>query len=201
MSKTFIIYKIRPLDKTLDFSYIGSTICFPKRKFKHKGVCCNEKSKSHDIPLYKSIRENGGWDAFEMVPLEEYKCDTKLQARIREQDTLDKIENKLNSIRAYSDDTTTKEQKKLYRDENKERIQELTHQHYLINRDVILEKRNGYRNKKKTAINEQKKEKVECCCGAIVSKSHLGRHRDTIKHQMFVEASNDTNIQLFASNP
>jgi GTPase SAR1 family protein len=146
MSKTFIIYKIRPLDKTIYLSYIGSTICFAKRKSKHKGVYCNEKSKSHDVPLYKFIRENGGWDAFEMVPLEEYKCDTKLQARIREQDTLDKIENKLNSIRAYSDDTTTKEQKKLYRDENKERIQE----HYLENRDDTLQKRKDYRNKNKT---------------------------------------------------
>jgi hypothetical protein len=191
MSKTFIIYRIRPLDKTIDFSYIGSTICFAKRKSKHKEVCHNEKSKSHKSPLYKFIRDNGGWDSFEMVPSEEYKCDTKLQARIREQDTLDKIENKLNSIRAYSDDATRTQQINLYRNENKERIQEQRHQHYLENRDVILEKRNGYRNKNKTAINEQKKEKVECCCGAIVSKSHIGRHRYAIKHQAFLEASND----------
>jgi hypothetical protein len=173
MSKTFIIYQIRPLDRTLGFTYIGSTICFEKRKSNHKEYCRNEKRKSHNTPLYKFIRENGGWDAFEMVPLEEYKCDTKLQARIREQDTLDKVENKLNSVRAYTDDATTKEQQ---------------HQHYLENRDVVLEKRKDYRNKNKTAINEQKKEKVECCCGAIVSKSHLGRHRYSIKHQMFVEA-------------
>jgi hypothetical protein len=99
-------------------------------------------------------------------------------------------------MRAYSDDATRTQQINLYRNENKERIPEQRHQHYLENRDVILEKRNGYRNKNKTAVNEQKKEKVECCCGAIVSISHIGRHRYAIKHQAFLEASNDN-----ASNP
>ena len=48
------------------------------------------------------MRENGGWDNFEMKPIEEYKCDGSLLVRIREQFWIDKIEEKkMNSNNAF----------------------------------------------------------------------------------------------------
>ena len=44
--------------------------------------------------LYNTMRENGGWDNFEMIPIEEYLCDTPLQARMREQFWINNIEEK-----------------------------------------------------------------------------------------------------------
>jgi hypothetical protein len=43
-----------------------------------------EVIKSLCINLF--IRANGGWDAFEMVPSKEVQCDTKLKARMTEED-------------------------------------------------------------------------------------------------------------------
>jgi hypothetical protein len=61
MSRTYTIYKIQPLDKTLNYHYVGSTQNFAERKRNHKHHCLYEKDDKHNIPLYKFIRENGGW--------------------------------------------------------------------------------------------------------------------------------------------
>jgi hypothetical protein len=100
MSKTYIIYKIKSLDQSIDYCYIGSTQNFTKRKSLHK-CCCNNINKK--TKLYNTIRENGGWGKFEMTPIEEYVCDTSLQAHIREQYYINLIEgNLLNSYNAVS---------------------------------------------------------------------------------------------------
>jgi hypothetical protein len=121
MTKIYIIYEIRPINKELIYSYVGSTENFIKRKSNHKRTCINS-----NLNVYKYIRENGGWINFEMVPLEEYECDTKIQARIREQFYINQIENKLNMIKAFSTIEENKnkqtEQKYIYRFENKNKI-------------------------------------------------------------------------------
>jgi len=38
--------------------------------------------------------KNGGWNNWEMIPIEEYLCDTPLQARMREQFWINNIEEK-----------------------------------------------------------------------------------------------------------
>ena len=101
MSRTYVIYKIKSLDSTIDYCYVGSTQNFIKRKWNHKSRC-NTMHKKNDNKLYNTIRENGGWINFQMTPIEEYLCDTPLQARMREQVLIDEIEkNKLNSINAF----------------------------------------------------------------------------------------------------
>jgi len=39
--------------------YIGSTFNFKQRVIQHKSRCTNEKSKSHNLKIYKTIRMNG----------------------------------------------------------------------------------------------------------------------------------------------
>jgi group I intron endonuclease len=102
MSKRFIINEIRSLDNNITYSYVGSTQNFSKRKSRHKQNCNDGSRKDHNIHLYKFIREYCGWDNFEMVPLEEYECDTILQSRIREQFWIDRIKSMLNSRKAFS---------------------------------------------------------------------------------------------------
>ena len=119
MSRTYVIYKIKSLDQKIDYCYVGSTQNFIKRKWNHKSRC-NVINKKNDNKLYNTIRENGGWDNFEMTPIEEYLCDTPLQARMREQVLIDEIEkNKLNSINAFISvedrlDHIAKQQKEYY---------------------------------------------------------------------------------------
>jgi hypothetical protein len=64
-SKT-IIYKI---SLNGDPIYVGSTTNFIKRKNTHKCKSVNDPAQ-----LYKVIREHGGFDKFEMIPIEEFHC-------------------------------------------------------------------------------------------------------------------------------
>ena len=81
--------------------------------------------KNSNNKLYNTIRENGGWDNFEMTPIEEYLCDTPLQARMREQVLIDEIEkNKLNSINAFISVEDRLDQKKEYYFKNRDQIHE-----------------------------------------------------------------------------
>ena len=81
----YTFYEIVCKDEDKDFIYIGSTKDFKNRKYQHKSACINQTDKQHYYQLYQFIRENGGWDNFNMNPIEICECETKTHARIREQ--------------------------------------------------------------------------------------------------------------------
>ena len=68
------IYKICCNDLQIKEIYIGSTCNFTQRKYSHKRVCNNELLKTPCVnsKLYKFIRENGGWDNWDMIELKKY---------------------------------------------------------------------------------------------------------------------------------
>ena len=121
----FIIYEIVPLNKSVLYSYVGSTKNFRRRKFEHKSICYSgNNTKKYNLPVYKFIRANGGWDSFEINPIEEIEVETKTQARIREQFFKNDRETKfqmLNAINPYNG-LTKKERNKNYREQNSEKI-------------------------------------------------------------------------------
>ena len=84
------------------------------------------------------------------------------------------------------------EQRKEYREKNKEKIAIYRKIHYEENKDKILEKAYKYNEKNKEHISEQRKEqrktKVECECGVIITKQHLERHKKSKKHQNYINA-------------
>jgi hypothetical protein len=187
MSKAYIIYQIRALDPNIEHMYVGSTQDFTKRKCRHKTNCYNPNDRSYKIPLYQFIRANGGWDAFEMVPLKEVQCDTKLKARMAEEDERKKLKEQLNVRRAHRDEDAKNENRQtynhqyyeqnreqllvyqqLYREQNSERLLGQKHQYYLDNKDKIMEKH---------------KTKIMCDCGALVSSNHFARHKQSANHQ------------------
>jgi len=67
-----VIYKIFCKNENVNDLYIGHTTNFYQRKSCHKNACENSKNSLYDIKLYKTIRENGGWDNWKMIQLEEY---------------------------------------------------------------------------------------------------------------------------------
>ena len=203
-----IIYKIWKDD---DF-YIGSTTDFTNRKRQHKQSCNNEKDKGYNYKIYKIIREKGGWLAWEMTPLEEYKdCKSLIEARIREEEWRVKIQANLNMQKCYAD-SLTKEYHVQYREENKEQITEKKkyiyqknkeenvkkakiyreeHKEQIAEKDKIRSQKNKeqiakrakeWREANKKIIAEKKKEKYECVCGDIICKSHKARHERSQKH-------------------
>ena len=95
LSKT-VIYKIVCNDLTVKDCYVGSTTDFRKRKCCHKTRCLNKRDKFYDYEVYKCIRNNGGWDNWAMVLVEEYPCDTSLKARARERHYIEQLNANLN---------------------------------------------------------------------------------------------------------
>jgi len=104
---SYYIYKIC-CDDCPDFIYIGSTKAFRERKRRHKRNCYNENDQRHNNKLYSTIRENGGWDNWRMVILEECGEITFIQAKIKEEEYRVKLNGNLNSQKCH----TTEEERK-----------------------------------------------------------------------------------------
>ena len=61
------IYSIQCKDKEVKEFYIGSTKTYCFRYRHHKSNCINKNSKNYTGPLYQFIRQNGGWDNWDMI--------------------------------------------------------------------------------------------------------------------------------------
>ncbi len=95
----FVIYKIYQLESPEIF-YIGSTKNFSSRKSNHKKYCHNKVSKKYNYPLYKYIRALGGWDNFIIEIYEKFPCNSKGEGLQKEQEVIDLLKPKLNTINA-----------------------------------------------------------------------------------------------------
>lgn len=161
----YVMYKIYPKNTDLNYCYIGHTNNFSFRKRQHQMPCIDTThSKSH-IKLYQVIRENGGWDEWEMVELEKFIGKTKLEARMREQELM-KIHNaNLNMLNAFiSEDERKANKKKItekYREENKELLKEQTKKYKEDHKEIIAEQMKKYRQENKEKINAKAKEYKE----------------------------------------
>ena len=60
-----------------NLKYIGSTIDFKKRMWKHKYSCYNVKSKKRNLRIYQYIRANGVWEDYNFKIIDVYYSITK----------------------------------------------------------------------------------------------------------------------------
>jgi len=153
-SKT-IIYKICFNDQPI---YIGSTTNFIKRKNQHKYNSINK-----NCPLYKTIRDYGGFEKFQMLPIEEFKCKNKIQAVIREQHYINELKPSLNINRAFTGITDTNNYAKQYKE---------------IFKQELLEKKKIYYDQNKDEINKI----CNCECGRTYTHCHKSRHMKSKLH-------------------
>jgi hypothetical protein len=63
------IYKLQHRTDTTKEIYVGSTKTFKKRMNVHRDRCNNPNAYGHNYPVYVYIRENGGWNAWEVIDL------------------------------------------------------------------------------------------------------------------------------------
>lgn len=94
-------------------NYIGSTVNLYKRKNYHKSCCNNEKSTNYNFPVYKYIRENGGYNSFDYEILDTRFC-SKVDAEIYEGELMRINKSTLNIQRNYTD-ADKKKHKKIYK--------------------------------------------------------------------------------------
>lgn len=94
--------------------YIGSTTNFKSRANHHRLTCTNPKYKCYDMYLYQVIREHGGWENWEMSPLEVLENSTKKDAAVRQQDFIYELNPSLNKHNAHTEiPVKTKEKREL----------------------------------------------------------------------------------------
>ena len=158
----YCIYKIC-CDDVLDYVYVGSTKAFRERKSAHKSDCTNVNGKSYHYKIYTTIRENGGWDNWRMVIIEECGDITLTQARIKEEEWREKLKANMNSMPCYKTEEQQKERKseraKERYEENKEKMNELQREWRKKNKEKENERGREYREANKEKINEKRREK------------------------------------------
>ena len=200
-SKT-IMYKIVCNDLEIKDCYVGHTTNFIKRKIGHKTDCYNEQRNKYNLKVYQIIRENGGWDNWSMVQIEEYNCKDKREAEKRERELYEDLGATLNSqvpMRTQEEInncyTTYKDYYKKYADTHKDEIllnhkkyyethKEERKQYLINNKEHITEQRKKWNEKNKEHIKELKN-KIGCCdiCGLEMLKRSISRHKER-KHNL-----------------
>jgi predicted NAD-dependent protein-ADP-ribosyltransferase YbiA (DUF1768 family) len=99
----------------------------------------NENNKDHNIYVYKFMRDNGGYDNFDMILIETKCLTNSLEARREERKHLEELNASLNSC-----------------------IPSRTRQEYReVNKNVINERQKKYDELNKEVINERKRERYE----------------------------------------
>jgi hypothetical protein len=107
----YYFYKI-VCDDLPNFVYVGSTMSFANRKYEHKRACNNENRKGYNYKIYRTIRENGGWDNWRMVCIHQQEVDNKRHAEKIEEDYRVELNGNMNTNRAFTNEEVAKELKK-----------------------------------------------------------------------------------------
>lgn len=143
-SKT-IIYRIVCKDTNITDCYIGQTTDLRSRKSQHKSICNNENSKSYNYYVYQIIRNNGGFENWDIIEVEKYNAIDSNDSLKRERYWIEFYKANLNIVKPtrtkqefYEDNKEQfLERAKHYRENNKEQITIYKKQHYKDNKQMI----------------------------------------------------------------
>ena len=193
-------YKIVCKDLDNPNMYIGHTTNFKERKAKHKRTYNNPNSKKYNFPVYKFIRDNNGFDNFEMILIETKQLNNQLEARARERELYEELKPSLNGYKPirHADDFKEKHEKrneyvKQDRKENPEKYKEIDRNKYIKHREEAIQRAKVYyethKNEISTRKREQGKHRVVCECGIECSRNWILRHKKTKQHQEYLKSS------------
>lgn len=182
-----IIYKIVCKDINIKKIYGGHTTNIIKRRQQHKYSCNNPNYKKYNHCVYKFIRENGGWNNWDLIWCYDFPCNSKREAELEERNFIEKEKCELNSIKPYIKEEEKKENKKesnkKYSEANKDKLKEYRKKWNEENKEYKKEKDKKYREENKEKISN----KFTCICGSIITIHHKSTHYKTKKHIKFCQ--------------
>ena len=192
--------KVYKLQDDINFCfYIGSTCDeLRKRLYRHKAdanreICAKRKLYSY----FKSI----GWENVKIILIQEFNLENRHQL-LHEEDKVVQAylqDQKCLNVKRPFYGLEPKEQRKVYRETNKEHIFQQNKEYVEQNKEKVFERRKKYRENNKQKIYETKQrcyqnniehyklknaEKVLCACGSELLKMCLNRHMKSNKHLM-----------------
>jgi len=181
-----VIYKIECNDTKIKECYIGSTVEFVKRRYRHKHNC-----KESNLKVYQFIRENGGWENWTMKSIINYPCNSKNELIIKEQEILKLYDNTLNLRSAYAsiEDKIEyhKQYNKQYYNDNVEKLNKKSRQYHIDNAEKIKEQKKQYYIDNTEKIKARQNEKIQCDCGRWTGRGDMAKHRKTKIHTDFLK--------------
>jgi recombinational DNA repair protein (RecF pathway) len=172
------IYHIRVIETKM-VAYVGSTTNFKQRCATHKSNC----KIGLTLPIYKYIRDNGGFDLFEIIPVAFLQLNDVVELRIEEQKEMDKYTDKLNALKAYISKQERIEQMKEYNKHFRQENQEYFKQYREENQEKIKEQRRQYKQDNKAKRNQYNKTLITCECGCVITIGCKSKHLKSTKHQ------------------
>jgi hypothetical protein len=153
-----VMYKIVSKDLNSDLIYVGHTTNFRKRKSQHKENCNNLHYKKSNFKVYQMIRDNGGWNEWEMIEIEKFPCNDGNEAKYRERQLMEEFNANLNVYKSIVSKEEAKLRDKLRNQQNRDAIN-LTRQKWREkNREHENALAQGYREKNRDKINTRQRE-------------------------------------------
>tara|TARA_R110002012_G_scaffold214831_1_gene385933 strand:- start:373 stop:912 length:540 start_codon:yes stop_codon:yes gene_type:complete len=173
-----MIYKLACKDTNITDIYIGSTTNFYRRKSQHKNNCNNINSKSYNHYKYQFIRNNGDFENWDMVLVENISCENKRELEKIERIYIDDLKPTLNSNKSYTSQEEKKEYHKEYREKNEDKFKEYEKEYNKKNEDKLRKQKKEYKKKNKDRINQ----KINCpICNCLISRNNMLRHQRSKK--------------------
>ena len=179
-------YKIVCKDLNVLPFYIGHSTTLTKRTWSHKHNCKTTSEKDFNLPVYKFIRDNHGWDNWSVVLIEKGSFQNVFEARKRERELIEELKPSLNTHLPL-DHNDMKQYKHDWCLKNRERLCQNKKQYYQENKEKIL---NNCKKHYQTNITERRKMRnvsYVCNCGCSYSYSNKRRHERTQKHQEYLK--------------
>jgi hypothetical protein len=216
-----VIYKIQHIEKD-KLIYIGHTTNFTKRKCKHKSNCNSEKSKNYNQKVYQTIRENGGWESFNMIELYKFPCNDTREAACEEDKVMREYKSCMNIRRAFTTPEEKIKQSTEYREMNKDKLKKISAEYRENNKGSVKKQMQQYKNDHKDNIKEYMQqykidnkdrlkdyrrqfrqenkdklcEKCSCLCGGKYTHEHKKGHLRSLKHLKYLETIESNNPKL-----
>lgn len=184
-SKTHI-YKLCCKNTDITDIYIGHTTNFTRRKQEHKIRTNTPTNKEYNVRVYSFIRENGGFENWDMIQIEEFNANNVIEARTRERYWVEQMKPSLNcdipnrSGKEYREDNkdVLREKKKEYREQNKDVIREKKKEYHKENKEVISEKHKKWYEANRDKVLERVKEYREQNKEVISEKNKIWREKN-----------------------
>lgn len=108
------IYKLCCKDPEVTDIYVGSTCNFRKRKHQHKSNSLNMNKRDYKNYVYQIIRKSGGFENWDMILIEVFPCNNKLEKAQRERLWMDHLKPTLNKQVPWRSDDEKRKSYKLY---------------------------------------------------------------------------------------
>ena len=158
------IYEIVCKDVNITERYVGSTTNLIQRRLAHTTACNNEKGKKYNRYVYQFIRDNGSFENWDVVLIEQViDCKDKETLHKRERYYIEEKKAELNKcipLRTYKEryeenKEVILEHRKEYYENNKEKVAEYNKKRYENNKD----KKDAYMKEYNIKNKEKNKEK------------------------------------------